>query len=269
MGILFSSQYPRQSAQTYSSEKPNQSAESKSEPKPFWESAATDPVAAFTLGLVLVGAFQVGLFYVQLKLIRTSLNDAKIAADAAASAANAASRQADAAEKTLATIERPYVFIFGVRQLDYNSPEFYVRYTVANYGKIPAIIDEVFAGFVPFDGGEMPLPLGKDDDHGLSVNPVLESGEKMDALREYIPEGMDTGAIHVVVGEENAFGFDQSQGRISPEWNVPPNSDVYFRVVIRYHGPFSKGHETAAAWWCMTGSSHLLLRGGEDYNYNR
>jgi hypothetical protein len=54
-------------------------------------------LAIFTLGLVFVGCFQVGLFYVQLRLIGESLRDAKKAADAAESTATAALLQARAA----------------------------------------------------------------------------------------------------------------------------------------------------------------------------
>ena len=81
---------------------------------------------------------------------------------------------------------------------------------------------------------------------------------------------MDTGSVIVTLpSEENAFGFDQEEARIAPEWGVPDNSDVFFRVVIRYRGPFSAGHETSATWLCVEGSPQLIQRGGEEYNYNR
>jgi hypothetical protein len=46
MGILFSSQYSRQTTQANGTEKSSQSTEGKSEPKGFWEGVTTDPVAA-------------------------------------------------------------------------------------------------------------------------------------------------------------------------------------------------------------------------------
>jgi hypothetical protein len=76
------------------------------EQKNWWN----DPIADFTLGLVLVGIFQVGLFYVQLQLIGKSLVDAKESADAAKGAAGAAERQAKAAEESLKVLERPWIF---------------------------------------------------------------------------------------------------------------------------------------------------------------
>jgi hypothetical protein len=80
---------------------------------------------------------------------------------------------------------------------------------------------------------------------------------------------MDTGSVIVTLpSEENAFGFDEPDARIAPEWDVPKDSDVFFRVVIRYRGPFSGGHETSATWLCVGGSSQLIQRGGAEYNYN-
>jgi hypothetical protein len=53
------------------------------------------------------------------------------------------------AGNALTNLERPYVFIFGVRGIkqDTDSRDFYVEYTVANYGKMPAIIEAPHIGF--------------------------------------------------------------------------------------------------------------------------
>jgi hypothetical protein len=84
----------------------------------LWQWLIHDAAGFFTAVLVVVGAIQLVLFLWQLRLIRTSLDDAKIAADAAADAAKAASRQAHVAEETLAKIERPYIFVFNVSGLN-------------------------------------------------------------------------------------------------------------------------------------------------------
>jgi hypothetical protein len=100
-----------------------------------------DPINIFTLGLVIVGAIQAGLFWWQYDLIRESLADAKISA-------NAARKAADVAEQALTVLERPHLFIEepkiirtviqgqGLRQ------EFRreLRYEFTNYGKTPAIV---------------------------------------------------------------------------------------------------------------------------------
>lgn len=124
----------------------------------------------------------------QLRLIRTSLDDAKISADAAA--ALAASRQAHVAEETLAKIERPYLFIFNVSVLEVIEIEdaegdyalLKVTYSVANYGKIPAIIKHAQASLSHFTEPLSPARL--DPSHVLFVSPILAPGEVRVGIQE-------------------------------------------------------------------------------------
>jgi hypothetical protein len=139
-GILFSSQYFPQTTQANGTEKSSQSAENKSDPKGFWEGVTTDPVAAFTLGLVLVGAFQVGLFWVQLKIIGESLTDAKVAADAAKRAAKATEDSVDLARTTAERQLRAYVVV-RAKDLDEQSittPVMAHHLRFHNMGQTPA-----------------------------------------------------------------------------------------------------------------------------------
>jgi hypothetical protein len=140
MGMVFSSQYSRQTTQADGTEKSNQPATSKSEPKGFWEGVTTDPVAAFTLGLVFVGAFQVGLFWVQLKIIGESLTDAKIAADAAKRAAKATEDAVELSRDTAQRQLRAYVIAgpSGVRYEDLLKDRIVVEVTIRNTGQTPA-----------------------------------------------------------------------------------------------------------------------------------
>src|SRR6478672_4923888 len=87
VGLVSSSRYLVQTTQKTSAEKTAQTKTNKSESKGFWETLATDPVSAFTLCLVLVGAVQAYLFLKQLKIINDSLIHSKAAADAAAESA--------------------------------------------------------------------------------------------------------------------------------------------------------------------------------------
>lgn len=108
---------------------------------------ATDPVAAFTLGLLLVGAFQVGLFYVQLRLIRETLGPAKEAAEAAKESANALVA-AESARVLIFPVGHNYWQVAGKFAAMYpNSPEMgafsenvKVWYSFKNYGKTPGIL---------------------------------------------------------------------------------------------------------------------------------
>jgi hypothetical protein len=126
-----------------------------------WWERAREPIAVFTFWLVIVGAVQIGFFYRQLKLIRESLDDAKIAADAAKESADVAKIQAETARATLATMQdtaqrqlRAYI-----RLNTNNTPsitgEFLVHSLIENSGQTPAYdvqswtFVEVFANPLP------------------------------------------------------------------------------------------------------------------------
>jgi hypothetical protein len=147
--VLGSSQYSSQSTQSQGPEKTNGSESKYEQQEPWWQ-RAVDPIAVFTLCLVLVGAFQVGLFYVQLKVIRESLGDAKKAADAADVSAKAAKMSADG----FMNAERPYIYISRIDPLLRDSDgEKYpgvrvisiieLKCIIKNYGRTPAIFKQI------------------------------------------------------------------------------------------------------------------------------
>ncbi|MGO9771999.1 MAG: hypothetical protein ACLPSW_21120 [Roseiarcus sp.] len=72
--------------------------------KPFWQKATTDPIAAFTLWLVIFTAVLGGAAIFQL----ASLNRSEVTS---AKAANAAKDAADIAKTGLVTVQRAFVFI--------------------------------------------------------------------------------------------------------------------------------------------------------------
>jgi hypothetical protein len=224
-----------------------------------------DAAGFFTAWLVMVGFAQAGLFLWQLRYMGKGMKDATIAARAAQRSAVATIAQAKVARDSAIKLQRPYIFVFGVSELLATTTEFYVNYTVANYGAIPAILEDVFVGFIFSDRGALDVPSRIWDDHDLSIGPIFEASEKRGPLAEFVPNGIATGGSIVV--PDGSGGFERA--RTLPDWDVPPGSDIFFRVVIRYRGPFSSGHETSATWLCDRGSPQLIQRGGEDYNYNR
>src|SRR5665213_444086 len=143
IGILFSSQYRSETTRTGSSERAGGDTAKKDQPKPFWQGAMADPVAAFTLGLLVVGIFQAGFFFVQLRLIRESLTDTKVAADAANRAAKATENSVDLSRDTAKRQLRAYVTVNGVIRTkdpgDLGGSEgFAVLVDVKNNGQTPA-----------------------------------------------------------------------------------------------------------------------------------
>jgi hypothetical protein len=119
-----------------------------------------DAAGFFTLLLVVVGVFQLGLFYYQLRLIRESLEDARVAADAATKSANAATLNAQA----VINAERAHLFVSiegeNIASLISNAAAAPVpavmedgqihglnlSYALKNYGKTPAVIKDIKHG---------------------------------------------------------------------------------------------------------------------------
>lgn len=100
---ILSSQNSGTSAQEPSTTAASKGSKQNKQEIYWWQDATAD----FTLGLIFVGAAQVVLFYVQLKLIREGLVGAKEAADAAKEAANAAKVSADHVPR----VERACLFL--------------------------------------------------------------------------------------------------------------------------------------------------------------
>lgn len=223
-------------------------------PEPFsWDWLTHDGVVFFTCILAAIAVVQAGLFVWQLRYMRKGMTDA-------AAAATASVAQAKIAGETQRDLQRPYIFVFGVHRLGRDTDgDWFIEYTVANYGSIPAIIEDVFVGFETSEDGEPARPPRASDDHNLLTSPILAGSERRQPFREYIPRQLITGSIM-------ADFPDGTPRSISPEFIE--GIDVFFRVVIQYRGPFTRGHETAAMWLVRTGLGDLVPRGDQEYNYN-
>jgi hypothetical protein len=105
-----------------------------------------DAAGFFTSLLVIVGLFQLGVFYWQLRLIRRSLIDAERAANAAQRSADIATRQADTARATLETMQdtaqrqlRAYVVALGKDFSQRGTDDrFVLHIDIRNTGQTPA-----------------------------------------------------------------------------------------------------------------------------------
>ena len=231
--IFWSSQSP--TSQPDSPIKANNASNQQKQEEGWWE-RARDPIAIFTFCLVAVGAVQIGFFYRQLRLIRISLDDTKQAADATTAAAAAATRQAKVAEDSLIKLERPYLFIFKVSELEVDEMDeetgllLSVTYSVANYGKIPAIIK--YAQAILAIGTDPPLPDRLPDSHSLIASPIFAASE----VRHEIA------ARYVWIGGSE---FDEYGGIIP---SIPDGKTLFLWVIVTYRGPFTDQHETRVCW---------------------
>ena len=171
--------------------------------------------------------------------------------------ADAAKEAADAArDQTLnfAKLERPYLYVFGAKgvsiDLDQEDPFYYLKYSVANYGKTPARVESASVGIsVALLPNRPRAVVGW---HDFLVSPLFITGERRDDPTASIPDEIE---IVETAGESGQY--------VTPA--LTGENEFFFWVIINYSGPFSKGHETSACWRWDDNSHRLVLH--EEYNH--
>jgi hypothetical protein len=166
--------------------------------------------------------------------------------------ADAAKEAADAArDQTLnfAKLERPYLYIFNARGLnidhDQEDPFHFLNYSVANYGKTPALVETASIGI---NVGVAPKqPDAVVGWHDFLVSPLFVTGERRDNPTESIPDDIGIGEY----ADENTGPF--------PVPELEGEDEFFFWIKIKYSGPFSKDHETSACWRWDSNSHRLVL----------
>jgi len=226
-------------------------------------------VAIGALALTIIGVFLIWRTLVHTRRAADSARDMVIegenATKAAQEAAREAKRQADLAEKTFQTIQRPYVYVYGVTEMAPFDAGKRLPYVVANHGQTPAIIRHVFAGLSV--GDEPGSPCEVIEYHPLRVKPILDSKES----RRCFDEGHDLhdSGARVVVFQSESGGITS----IVPE--IPAGKKLFFRVDIIYDGPGThrptaiRSFRTSACWYYHPDINQFVLYGGGEYNYNR
>jgi hypothetical protein len=139
LGAAFwSAQNPSQPTQPQSTANGTNEKNQRQQHEGLWDWITHDAAGFFTLWLV--GGGQLALFYVQLRIIRKSLDDAKIAADAAKDAANAAKDQVKLARTEFIATHRPRLIVHEV-YIDGGR----IWFRLANIGSTKATIVESWA----------------------------------------------------------------------------------------------------------------------------
>ena len=100
-------------------DKPGYADKDHQKEESFWQTATNDPVAIFTLALVLIAFSQAGLFVWQLRLMKDGVDDARVAANAARDGALAATDSANTAKRALVDSERAYVHYTGAKWISH------------------------------------------------------------------------------------------------------------------------------------------------------
>jgi len=179
--------------------------------------------------------------------------DMKIFVAATEKTARAAEKSADTAEDAFTKLERPYVFLFGVRALEQEDGFPLVKFSIANYGKTPAIIENFRA--LASIGSEPETPLRVDDPHPLFSSPIISAQERRGDLQQ---------GVDIPYRSPELFHAPPSQ--IIPRLDDPKN-DLFLWIIANYRGPFTGGHETSACWRYDRDSDRFVQYGHQDYNY--
>jgi hypothetical protein len=171
--------------------------------------------------------------------------------DATAIAAYAARDQT----LNFAKLERPYLYVFNPSGLkidhDQEDPFYYLKYSVANYGKTPARVESASIGINVGVAPKQPdAVIGW---HDFLVSPLFVTGERRDNPTQSVPDEIEIGDY----ADED-----------TPPFPVPwpkGEDEFFFWISIKYSGPFSKNHETSACWRWDSNSHRLVLY--EKYNH--
>jgi len=208
--------------------------------------------AVTAIATIAIGAFTFAL-------VRVTNRQARLTKEAVI----AANVQADTAKKSLTDIERPYLFVFNVGRL--NTEEIVeidieeqdsgdglllsVTYSLANYGKIPAIIKHAQSGLSA--GADPETPERVPYSHTLITAPIVAAGEIRNEITQYLRWQGD-------------YGNDED-GSLVP--TLKDDSTLFFWVIVMYRGPFTDQHETRACWRYDKSTGRFIgPHGGPEYS---
>src|SRR5712692_10433664 len=170
------------------------------------------------------------------------------------SSADAAQASADVAKRALTDLERPYIYIMctGFLRYDWGSGHAYTEYSVINHGKSAAIVETVIVSFAPSHTGAPEDGLHEEFMHPLLMNRVIGPGLGQTYIRAEPPGNR---------------GFDMTKEGV-PVPRLESNEEMFLHVIVKYRGPFTRGHETSACWRLDTSITNRFFEYGyETYNY--
>jgi len=179
-------------------------------------------------------------------------------ANAPKEAAGATTQNATPAEQSREGLERPLIYITDVgsfkfdRKSPLNDPVVYVTYSVANYGKTPAIIEQgrgICHGVDYRIATGPDRPLAFDHDHPLVGSPIIQAGEVRRGIRE------DVAANSVQFTTDEHFTL-QTIDDVVPVKNV--YKDVFLWIILSYRGPFTDHHEISGCWRWEEGTRRFI-----------
>jgi hypothetical protein len=169
------SQQPAYQVSATSAQAESKEKQPESDPSGWWAWLLKDAAGFFTFGLVTIGIGQAFLFFIQLRYMRSGMDDATIAASAAKESADTAKIQAEVAVGTLKAMQdtaerqlRAYVFAAGAKLTDFSAGKIVrASFVVKNTGQTPAYDLAVIYGM----GADFRPPSEKLDVDWSAFNP--------------------------------------------------------------------------------------------------
>ena len=175
---------------------------------------------------------------------------------AAFASAKAAKLSAEIANRALTDLERPYLYVSGVRTFKIEAEtvgglEPFLQYTVSNHGRLPASIESVyfFNGRCHSTHNPMDNAILAEQTDELVINNVFSEGEKREALKSYGPSDLHWQYTRSGVGDLNYPGAVP---------HLAEHEMYFFYIEIIYDGPFTRGHSTRACWVWHDGEGILV-----------
>ncbi len=194
----------------------------------FLTALATIAIAAFTYTLYKATSGLVEAAQIQ-------SNDMKSSIAAAEKAGAAAKKSAEISETLLTDLERPWIFIHLHPHLggedDHKFKLPYVLFDIANYGRMPAIVDQCH---IALGRGETKpdSALLQDEFHG-----VIGPHDKRKDCKLICPEGREYGTT-----------VDLANDTHWPTPIIAQDEEFFFYILIQYLDINWKPHVTSACW---------------------
>jgi hypothetical protein len=172
-------------------------------------------------------------------------------------------RSAKIAERALTDLERPYLFILDynwllIKEAEANGLKCGLIYSVANGGKLPAIIKGVklgiqFGDAVPFAQNEPPV-------RDLLTAPLVEGGDRRRVIQAVSDEAADNGTI------DPPFEYEIKGGLAFIPATAFKTGRVIVIISIEYDGAITTGHVTTTCWEWHPGKYAFTQYGGPEHN---
>ena len=164
------------------------------------------------------------------------------------------------ARKEFTLTKRPYLFVTDITKLEIEKvgsddgeiEAGIVPYMVSNHSDVPAIIESVRLFLSTSMTGKLSAEPG-----WISQSDLLDTKIFAPHLTQTIRDWCAPGLTYLEYNEEG------------PPIELRKGEELFFYIVIKYRGPFTKGHETSTCWKMGLTDSRFRETGGTRLNYIR